>query len=88
DAPSLNVDSPPDYEFPMYRVMARYSKKPLEKRLYAEELEYLFTRWLMNLSSKPQEMEEEPEKTLAHAGFIDAIQDAMVLLGETLWLSV
>jgi len=88
DNPSLRVDSPPDYEFPMYNVIARYSKKPPEQGLYVEELEYLFTRWLMNLSSKPQDMMEEPEKTLTHAGFIDAIKDAMVLLGEKLWLSM
>ena len=65
-----------------------YSLRQPEQRLYMEELEYLVLHWLTNLSSKPQEMEQEPEKTLAHAGFVDAIKDAMVLIGEKLWLSM
>jgi hypothetical protein len=29
-------------------------------------------------------MVEEPEKTLVHTGFTDAIYDAMVLMGDTI----
>jgi len=83
DNPSLSVDSPPDYEFPMNGVITRYSKRKPEK-LYRSILELLVLHWLTNLSSKPQEMVEEPEKTLARAGFTDAIKDAMVLMGDTL----
>jgi hypothetical protein len=81
---SLNVNSPPNYEFPMYSVMVRYSLRQPEQRLYVEELELLVWHWLMNLSLKPQEMGQEPEKALAHAGFADAIKGAMVLIGEKL----
>ncbi|HWS83310.1 MAG TPA: hypothetical protein VN207_03535 [Ktedonobacteraceae bacterium] len=80
DDPSLSVDSPPNYEFPMDTVMVRYSKKPLEQRLYTGELEYLFLLWLMDLRAQPQEMVEEPEKKLTHAGFMDAIHRAMILM--------
>ncbi len=74
--PSLNVNSSPDYEFPMHNVMVRFSRKLPEQRLYAEELGYVVLRWLMNLSSRSQDMGQEPEKTLARAGFVDAIKGA------------
>jgi hypothetical protein len=86
DDPSLNAETPPDYEFPMNNVIVRYSKGEPEKWLYRSALEYLVLRWLTNLSLKPQEMAmvEEPEKTLVHTGFTDAIYDAMVLMGDTI----
>jgi hypothetical protein len=84
DDSSLNADSLPSYEFPMYNVIARYTLRQPDERLYKEELELLVLHWLTNLSSKPQEMGEEPEKTLARAGFTDAIKDMMVLIGEKL----
>ncbi len=80
DDPSLSVDSPPNYEFPMDTVMVRYSEKLPEQRLYTGELEYLFLLWLMDLRAQPQEMVEEPEKKLTHAGFTDAIHHAMILM--------
>jgi hypothetical protein len=80
DDPSLKADSPPNYELPMDTVMARYSKKPLEQRLYTGELEYLFLRWLMDLRAQPQEMMEAPDKKLTDVGFTDAIHRAMILL--------
>jgi hypothetical protein len=80
DDPSLKADSPPNYEFPMDTVMTRYSKKPLEQRLYTGELEYLFLRWLMDLRAQPQEMMEASDKKLTDVGFTDAIHRAMILL--------
>ena len=82
---SINGDRPPDYEFPMESVITRFSVSDPGKRLIKSALDWVFVHWLMNLSFKPQEMgEEEPEKTLARAGFTDAIHDAMVFLGDTL----
>ena len=75
-SPSLNTNSSPDYEFPMHNVIVRFSRRQPEQRLHAEELGYVVLRWLMNLSSKPQDMEQEPEKTLERAGFVDAIKGA------------
>ncbi len=80
DDPSLKADSSPNYEFPMDTVMARYSKKPPEQRLYTGELEYIFLLWLMDLRAQPQEMTEMPDKKLTDVGFTDAIHRAMILL--------
>ena len=85
DNPSTNGDRPPDYEFPMDSVIARFSKSEPGKRLIKWGLEDLVLHWLTNLSFKPEEMREgEPEETLARAGFTDAIHDAMVVMGDTL----
>jgi hypothetical protein len=77
-------DSLPDYEFSMDKVISRYSPKEPEQRLYQTELALLILQWLTNLSLKPQELTEEPEKTLAIAGFNESIKDAMVLIEENL----
>jgi hypothetical protein len=83
DHQSGNFDTPPDYEFPMDKVIARYSEGEPEQRLYTSVLELLVLEWLTDLSLKPQEV-EEPEKTLALAGFNASINDAMVLIGQKL----
>jgi hypothetical protein len=79
-----NLDAPPAYKFPMDNVITRYSKGTPDRRLYETELELLIFQWLMNLSVKPQNTVEEPEKTLEHAGFNEAIKDAVVLIEEKL----
>jgi len=75
-----DMDSPPDLQFPMDTVMAQYSKKPPEQRLYTGQLEYLFARWLIDLKTQPQAMVEELEKKLMHVGFTDAIHHAAILI--------
>jgi hypothetical protein len=83
--PSLNGERPPDYEFSMDSVIARFSKSEPGKRLIKWGLEDLVLHWLTNLSFKPEEMGKgEPEDTLARAGFTDAIHDAMVVMRDTL----
>ena len=77
-------DAPPMYEFPMDKVMTRYSNREPGQRLYEAELELLVLQWLTNLSTKPQEATEEPEKTLARSGFNDSIKRAIVLIEEGL----
>ncbi len=84
DDPSLNAETPPDYEFPMKSVITRYSEGKPEKWLYRSVLEYLILEWLVDLRAKPQEMVEEPDKMLARAGFTDALQHAMIVMGDTL----
>ncbi len=68
------------YEFPMDKVVARYSDRKPGQRLYEAELEVLVLRWLTNLATKPQKNIEEPERTLALSGFIESIKDASVLI--------
>jgi hypothetical protein len=77
-------DAPPTYVFPMDKVVARYSDREPGQRLYERELELLVLQWLTNLSTKPQQVMEEPEKTLALSGFNDAIKRGMVLIEEEL----
>lgn len=85
DNPSTDENRPPDYQFPMDSIVERFLPNEPGKRLIKWGLEDLVVHWLTKLSFKPQEMgQEEPEKTLARAGFTDAIYDGMVFLGDTL----
>ena len=83
-APQLDPGTLPSYKFPMRRVIAQYSLREPDQRLFQSELSLLMLHWLTNLSSKPQNASEEPEKTLAQAGFNESIRDAMVLIEEAL----
>ena len=74
----------PSYVFPMDKVIARYSKRVSDRRLYETELSLLVLQWLTHLSTEASEMSEEPEKTLALSGFNDSIKNAMVLVEEEL----
>ncbi len=69
DSQTGTSDVPPAYDFPMDKIISRYSNRNPEQRLFATELELLVLHWLTNLSSKPQKVMEEPEKTLAFSGF-------------------
>ncbi len=84
DSEENNSGTSPTYEFPMNKVIRRYSTKEPSQRLFETELEFVMLQWLTNLSTKPQEAIDEPEKTLARAGFSDAIKEAMVLIEEKL----
>lgn len=77
-------DAPPMYEFPMDKIVERYSPKEPGQRLFASELEWLFLLWLIHLSTKPEATNEEPEKTLERIGFNESIRDAMVLIKDEL----
>lgn len=82
EATPNDLDAAPTYEFPMDKVVKRYSEGVPARRLYGAELELLVLQWLTNLATKPQRYSEEPEKTLAHAGFNDSIKGASVFFGE------
>ena len=77
-----NLDAPPDYEFPMNNVMSRYWKGNPNKRLLGLAFELLVLQWLTDITENPEKNTEEPEKTLALAGFNEAIKGATVLLEE------
>ena len=80
DSKYENLDSQPTYEFPMDRVVARYSSREPGERMYEAEFVFLVLRWLNNLATKQQNIGEEPEKSLAILGFIEAVRGADVLL--------
>jgi hypothetical protein len=71
-------ETPPTYEFPMDKVVARYLKRTPSERLYEIELEFLALQWLNDLAGGKQKTNEEPEATLALAGFNEAIKEATV----------
>ncbi len=83
DSEQNGPGTPPTCEFPMDGIIRRYSNREPNQRLFETELEYVMLKWLTSLSIKPQ-VTEEPEKTLATSGFIDAIKEAMVLIEEKL----
>ena len=85
DDPSINRDRPPDYEFPMDSVIARFAKSDPGKRLIKWGLEDLVLHWLTNLSSNPRRWKKENQKIrlLAQASR-NTIHDAMVVMGDTL----
>jgi hypothetical protein len=74
-------ETPPNYEFPMDKVVTGYLKKEPEERLYNRELKYLALEWLNDLADGRRKAIEEPEKTLAQAGFNETIKEATVTLG-------
>ncbi len=78
-----SIDALPSYEFPMDSVVARYSHGTDNgngtDRLKEQYLELLFLQWLLDLSNNPQRIEDEPEKSLAHSGFLESIQGAAIL---------
>jgi hypothetical protein len=74
-----NLDAPPTYEFPMEKVVARYLKREPEHRLYGAVLELLVLQWLNDLTRGAHKTTEEPEKTLALAGFNESIRGATVV---------
>src|SRR5437588_11343817 len=78
--PSLSADSAPNEKFPMSSVITRYFRGDPGKWSYYAALEWMALEWLMDLRAKPQEMIEEPDKMLTHAGFTDAIHRAMILM--------
>jgi hypothetical protein len=73
---------PPTFEFPTSNIFPRYVKREPGERLYEVELELLAFQWLTDLAKGKQTISEEPEKTLAQAGFIDCIKDATVILED------
>lgn len=79
---ATSPDAPPEYEFPMDKVVARYLKREPGERLYGIELEFLVLQWLTDLASGALKTSEEPEKTLALAGFNDSIREATVTIEE------
>jgi hypothetical protein len=81
---SENLDASPNYEFPMDKVVARYLKENSDQRLYGSILEVLVYHWLNDLATRPQNENEEPEKTLAEAGFNESIKGATVVAEDEL----
>lgn len=74
-----NLHALPNYEFPMDKVVARYLNENSDQRLYGSILEVLVYHWLNDLAMMPQNENEEPEKTLAEAGFSESIKGATVV---------
>ena len=80
-----NPDAPPLYHFPMDSVLSRYSPGEPGERLFRTVLELVFLDWLARLTwGEPPEATEEPEKTLAQAGFIESVKDALALIEEVI----
>jgi hypothetical protein len=82
EAKEADLDAPPTYEFPMDVVVTRYLKEVSERRLYESILALIVFQWLNDLATSPDNEREEPEKTLALAGFIKSIRDAAILTEE------
>jgi hypothetical protein len=75
-------DAEPSYEFPVDNVVTRYVKRGPGERLYGFQLKTLVHQWLADLAQGQQKPIEEPEKTLALAGFSESIKGAVVLEEE------
>jgi hypothetical protein len=72
----------PMYEFPMENVVKRYVQKEPDERLYGGVLDLVVQQWLSDLTRGIYKNLDEPEKTLAQAGFSDSIKGARVIAGE------
>ena len=82
ERPDSPIDAPPAVRFPMGTVVERYAVGALDgKRLRELELEPLVVHWLSELSAgRPGQRgaNEEPERSLAEAGLLDALRDATI----------
>lgn len=74
-----DTDVPPSYEFPMTNVILRYLRSQPLRRLSGNELELVILEWLIELTVDHREPREEPESTLATAGFDGAIKGGRVV---------
>ncbi len=73
------LDPPPDYQFSLDNVIDRYLKSGPKRRLSEGELELVLLQWLIELTLERPASTEEPELTLAGAGFVSAIQGGRVI---------
>lgn len=73
-------ETPPNFEFPMDSVIARYRKSKQEEKPFGRELESLALRWLHDLADANVRTNEEPEKTLDLAGFTDSVKEGTVMV--------
>jgi hypothetical protein len=78
-APPPGGDVPPDYQFSLDAVVARYLKSEPKRWLSGAELELVVLQWLIELTLDQREPTEEPEKTLAASGFLEAIRGGRVV---------
>jgi hypothetical protein len=76
---AVGDDNAPAEEFDMRPVIARYlpNLDPAD-RLRGAELSLIVRQWLNDLAAGRQNETQEPERTLARAGFLAAIRDAVV----------
>lgn len=82
EAKEENLDSPPNYEFSMDKVVSRYIKQRPGERLYESVLDLVVFQWLLDLTMDTHKTLEEPERTLALAGFNEAIKGAKIITEE------
>lgn len=82
EAKEENLDALPDYEFSMDKVVSRYIKQKPGERLYEPVLDLVVSQWLLDLSMGTQKPLEEPERTLALAGFNESIKGAQIITEE------
>ena len=76
-------DAPPSYEFPLNKIVSRYLPDlKATDRLRHSELQLLYLHWLSDLSRSARRAEDEPEISLAEAGFLKAIEGARVTAEE------
>jgi hypothetical protein len=79
NADPTRLDTPPDYQLPLVNVIHRYLKSAPMRRLSGEELVLVILQWLIELTLELQPATEEPELTLAAAGFLSAIRGGRVI---------
>jgi hypothetical protein len=73
---ALNKEEPV-LEFSIVPILKRYSPGiNMERRLDRIEIEVDLSSWLNDLASDKVDLAQEPEKTLAQYGFIEAIKNA------------
>jgi hypothetical protein len=77
---SVALESPPDLEFSMLPVVNRYvSWLRAGERLSGVQLELVVKGWFVDLALTGLPPIEEPDVTLAKAGFVDAIAGASIV---------
>jgi hypothetical protein len=66
----------------MDNVVSRYVKRKPGERLHGHVLDLIMFQWLFDLTMGTQKSLEEPERTLALAGFNESIKGAKIITEE------
>lgn len=81
DANPTDLNVAPSETFPMSDVVSRYSVILPDGRLTEFAFALLILPWLNDLSSGSRDHDQEPERSLAQTGFLEAIRGGSVELG-------
>jgi hypothetical protein len=82
-SPSGSPESPPSIQIDAATIVARYLPRVFQNgRLTEGGLTIVVTQWLADLAAGRYNLDGEPERSLVGSGFLEAMRDAQVTIGD------